>query len=136
MLLQFVTQVRFSMPFAVTQDGAVFGPKADVGMFVLFPSRKILAWFHANDRLRNKVGTLRLMLSGPLSSCVTKLVWINAHGLTETQQTADVVDAFMDLFYDYPASVYGSQAVVRYIARPAFDSLMNKALARYNRYLM
>lgn len=104
-------------------------------MFVSFPSRRILDWFHAADRLRDKVGTLRLILPGVLPSCLTKLVWINAHGLTEMQRTADVVDAFMELFYDYPVSVYGSQAVVRYIARPIFDSLMNNTVARYNRYL-
>ncbi|WP_236171778.1 hypothetical protein [Pseudomonas qingdaonensis] len=136
MLLQFVTQIRFCIPIAVTEDGAAFGPQADLGMFVSFPSRKILAWFHASDRLRSKVGTVRLMLPGPLPSCLTNLRWINAHGLTETQRTADVVDALMEFFYDYPVSVYGTQAVVRYIARPVFDSLFNNAVARYNRYLM
>jgi hypothetical protein len=136
MLLQLVTQVRFSLPFAVTEDGGVLGAQADVGMFVSFPSRKILAWFHATDRLRDKIGTLRLMLPGPLPSCLTKLVWINAHSLTQTQQTADLVDAFMEFLYDFPVTVYGSQAVVRYIARPVFDSLMNNAVARYNRYFM
>lgn len=104
-------------------------------MFVSFPSRRILAWFHAAERLRSKVGTLRLILPGLLPSSLTKLMWINAHGLTETQRTADVVDAFMELFYDLPVSVYGSQAIVRNIGRPIFHSLMNNAVTRYNRYL-
>ncbi|QVI83404.1 hypothetical protein [Pseudomonas viridiflava] len=136
MLFQFVTQVRFSLPLAVTENGAVFGAQANLGMFVSFPSRRILAWFHAAERLKTKEGTQRLMLPGPVPSFVTKLVWINAHGLTETHRTADLIDAFMELFYDYPVSVYGSQALVRHIPRPVFDLLVNDTVFRYNRYFM
>lgn len=136
MLFQFVTQVRFSLPLAVSDNGAVFGAQANLGMFVSFPSRRILAWFHAAERLKSKEGTLRLMLPGPVPSSVTKPVWINAHGLTETHRTADLIDTFMELFYDYPVSVYGSQALVRHIPRPVFDLLMNDTVARYNRYFM
>src|SRR5471030_1066461 len=98
MQMQFLTQMRFSMALAVTEGDEIFGAQADIGMFVSFPSGIIIAWFHADECLRGTALSRRLILTGPTTSSLSKLVWFDAYGRTQSPKILDMVDAFMDLF--------------------------------------
>lgn len=135
MQIQFVTQLRLSLALSVVENRVPFGAQATIGMFVSFPSKKILAWFHAVDSDKGRMRLSKRILAGSKMSDFSKMVWSNHRNSIKAPQILAVADAFMDVFYDYPVKVYRSQAIVRDIPKPFFNSLMMSAVDRYNRQL-
>lgn len=128
--MNLVIQVTFSLAVAMTEEGEFFGEQAKVGMLVLLPSRRIITWFHV---AKYSLVSPRMIFPGLLASGLTKTSKFSANKTSDTQKHEDVVDAFLDIFYDFPVTVYGSRAAVREISKRNFDSLMRNAVARYNR---
>lgn len=128
--MHFVIQLKFSLAVTMTEEGEFFGEQAKVGMLVSLPSRRIITWFHV---AKCPAVLPSMIFPGLLASGLKKTTGFNSQKKSEIQKHEDVVDVFLDIFYDFPVAAYGSRSTVREIPKRNFDSLMRRAVARYNR---
>lgn len=127
--MNLVIQVTFSLAVAMTDEGEFFGEQAKVGMLVLLPSRRIITWFHV---AKCPAVSPNMIFPGLLASGLRMTTGFNSQKKYENPKHEDVVDAFLDIFYDFPVAVYGSRATVREIPKRHFEFLMRSAVERFN----
>lgn len=105
------------------------GVGVHIGFVIAFPSARVLHWINVHKARVLDANQVRY------DNSIVRLIeayWSKSDRAFRIHRSSDVVDRLMDFFYDFPVVAYGNRPSVMELSECTFNSLMDRAVHRYN----